>query len=58
MYPKLKPYWPVIVTVAGFLLQALTPAAHTFWLSHPVVAAGINAVWAKVNLLLPSPVNS
>jgi hypothetical protein len=48
----------MLLTVAGFVIQAVTPAAHSFWLVHPVAAALVNAVWAKVNLLLPSPVSA
>jgi len=56
--PQLKKCWPMLLTVAGFVIQAVTPAAHSFWLVHPVAAALVNAVWAKVNLLLPSPVSA
>jgi len=54
----MQKYWPILVTGLGFVVQAFTPAAHTFWLSHPVAATSFNAVWTQVCHFLPPPTKS
>jgi hypothetical protein len=52
---RMKKWLPILLTVAGTLVTALSPAVQGFWGHHPEVASGVIGGWAVVKGLLPSP---
>jgi len=56
MLEKLKPWMPIIITVAGAIVTALTPQANAFWSMHPTATIMFAGVLGVVKNLLPSPI--
>ena len=53
---KFKQWLPILITIAGTVIAALTPAVQDFWSKHPETTTVIAGVWALIKGLLPSPV--
>lgn len=47
---------PIIVTIAGTVIGALTPAIQAFIIKHPEAMTIVAGVYAILKNLLPSPV--
>ena len=48
---------PVIVSVGGVVVTALSPTIQHFWASHALASTTILSTWGVVKYLLPSPIS-
>lgn len=51
----MKKWIPMVITFAGMLVTALSPAVQSFWGHHADLAVIVIGGWAAVKGLLPSP---